>query len=311
MAKSYYRKIKGKTYDRNLLELAEKAVSGKGDGRISIQDAKRILAGVKDGASYTDIEKRTIKYIRDKFKFTKESNKWFRTEIRKWAASKTTAKAKSKAKQKKQPKKTAKLPAYDGTKIMEQLIEPVTVEDEKRTINWKFLALILVLLAVVFGIFYFSFYSKQTKETGKIAKKDSTPVKVENKADLKKDTNEKPVKSTVSEDDIENAVIPFKKGGLNFSSKEKKFLKEVVLYLKENPDHKLRITGHTCNLGDPKKNLTLSNKRAQSVKNFIKSQGIDDAQFEIFGKGQEEPIADNATDEGKIKNRRVQFEIID
>ncbi len=85
---SYYKTIDGKKYDGELIELAEKLTAGQGDGRISLDDAKQLLAGVKDAAEYTDVEKDTMAYIRDNFKWTEESDEWFRTEIRKWAASK-------------------------------------------------------------------------------------------------------------------------------------------------------------------------------------------------------------------------------
>ncbi|PKQ70119.1 hypothetical protein [Raineya orbicola] len=85
---SYYRIIDGKKYDDELLKAAEEAVKGQGDGRISLKDAQVLLEKVKDGNSYTDIEKDTMAYIRENFKWTEEADEWFRTEIRKWAASK-------------------------------------------------------------------------------------------------------------------------------------------------------------------------------------------------------------------------------
>ncbi|HJK89102.1 MAG TPA: hypothetical protein RMH85_01805 [Polyangiaceae bacterium LLY-WYZ-15_(1-7)] len=84
----YYKTIDGKKYDGALLEAAEKAVAGRGDGRISLEDAKSLLEKVKDGDSYTDVEKDTVAYIREKMKWTDEADEWFRTEIRKWAATK-------------------------------------------------------------------------------------------------------------------------------------------------------------------------------------------------------------------------------
>ena len=84
----YYKTIDGNKYDGELLELADKLTQGSGDGRISKADAAEILEGVKDGASYTDIEKATVAYIRDNYKWTDASDEWFRTEIRKWAATK-------------------------------------------------------------------------------------------------------------------------------------------------------------------------------------------------------------------------------
>lgn len=85
---SYYKVIDGKKYDAELIEAADKAVAGKGDGRISIADAKVLYEKVADGDSYTDIEKDTMAYIRQNYKWTEEADAWFRTEIRKWAATK-------------------------------------------------------------------------------------------------------------------------------------------------------------------------------------------------------------------------------
>ncbi len=84
----YYKEIDGEQYDGELLEAAEKAIKVRGDGRISLADAQELLSEVKDGGSYTDTEKKTMEYIRDNFKWTEEADAWFRTEIRKWAATK-------------------------------------------------------------------------------------------------------------------------------------------------------------------------------------------------------------------------------
>ena len=88
MSDSYYKTIDGKHYDREMLEIADEAVSGAGDGRISVEDAQKLLGAVKDANKYTDIEKATMKYIRENYKFTYAADQWFRTEIRKWAATK-------------------------------------------------------------------------------------------------------------------------------------------------------------------------------------------------------------------------------
>lgn len=85
---SYYKVIDGKKYDAGLLEAADKAVAGRGDGRISQKDAEDLLNEVKDGDSYTDIEKATVAYIRENYKWTDDADQWFRSEIRKWAAQK-------------------------------------------------------------------------------------------------------------------------------------------------------------------------------------------------------------------------------
>ncbi|MEA2043116.1 MAG: hypothetical protein U9N85_11275 [Bacteroidota bacterium] len=85
---SYYKEIDGKKYDKSLLDAAEDAVKGSGDGRISMEDAKMLLDEVKDGNSYTDVEKDTVAYIRQTLNWTDKADEWFRSEIRKWASEK-------------------------------------------------------------------------------------------------------------------------------------------------------------------------------------------------------------------------------
>ncbi|MCO4814180.1 MAG: hypothetical protein KC454_05670 [Flavobacteriales bacterium] len=85
---SYYKTIDGNKYDGELIELADKLTAGGGDGRISMADAEKIYEAVKDGNSYTDIEKDTVAYLRDNYKWTDAADEWFRTEVRKWAATK-------------------------------------------------------------------------------------------------------------------------------------------------------------------------------------------------------------------------------
>jgi nucleoid-associated protein YgaU len=114
---SYYKKIKGKNYDRALLDLADSTTKGRGDGRISINDAKKLFKKIKDSDTYTDIEKRTVQYIRDNYKFTKEADSFFRGEVRKWASGKKESEKKKAVPEKKAgvkkktAKKTAKKPA--------------------------------------------------------------------------------------------------------------------------------------------------------------------------------------------------------
>lgn len=83
---NYYVEMDGIKCDRKLIELADGAVAGKGDGRISVDDAKALFAAVADNDAYTDIEKNTMHYIRENYNFTPEADAWFRTEVRKWAA---------------------------------------------------------------------------------------------------------------------------------------------------------------------------------------------------------------------------------
>ena len=87
-------------------------------------------------------------------------------------------------------------------------------------------------------------------------------------------------------------------------------LDDVVTILKSNPSLNLQIEGHTDNVGNPAYNHTLSGRRAQAVKKYLQEKGIELARLQAAGFGQERPIADNKTREGKAKNRRVELKPI-
>lgn len=81
--------------------------------------------------------------------------------------------------------------------------------------------------------------------------------------------------------------------------------------LKENPTVKISITGHTDSDGSETANQLLSEQRAESVKNYLALNfGIEKSRMTALGKGESEPVADNTTEPGKIKNRRVEFKVI-
>jgi outer membrane protein OmpA-like peptidoglycan-associated protein/formylglycine-generating enzyme required for sulfatase activity len=84
-------------------------------------------------------------------------------------------------------------------------------------------------------------------------------------------------------------------------------LDQVVNALKENPTYNIQINGHTDNQGKAQANQVLSQKRANSVKNYLVSKGIDGNRIRTAGYGGERPIADNTTPEGREQNRRVEF----
>lgn len=77
--------------------------------------------------------------------------------------------------------------------------------------------------------------------------------------------------------------------------------------LKQNPDLKISIEGHTDNVGAVTSNQTLSESRAKSVMTALVSKEIAASRLKSKGWGQTKPIADNNTDEGKAKNRRVEI----
>ena len=87
-------------------------------------------------------------------------------------------------------------------------------------------------------------------------------------------------------------------------------LKNLVEIMKRKKDLKIRIDGHTDSDGEEDANQLLSQKRAESVKNYLISQGIDANRMVAKGFGESKPVANNATAQGKAQNRRTEISIL-
>ncbi len=86
-------------------------------------------------------------------------------------------------------------------------------------------------------------------------------------------------------------------------------LEKAVGFLQEHPEYKVRIIGHTDNVGDDDYNMKLSKERAEDVLKLFNRKGINFNRLEAIAKGESEPIADNQTDEGRQLNRRIEVEL--
>jgi OOP family OmpA-OmpF porin len=87
-------------------------------------------------------------------------------------------------------------------------------------------------------------------------------------------------------------------------------LDQLKLFLDENPQvTKLRIEGHTDNVGADAANMDLSGRRALTIKKWLLDKGIKVERLISVGFGESKPIADNSTDAGKAQNRRTEFKI--
>ena len=107
----------------------------------------------------------------------------------------------------------------------------------------------------------------------------------------------------------ENSKVTFDYNKASLTAVAKSNLDKLVEVFNEYPDTDLLIVGHTDNVGSQGYNLPLSQKRAQSVKDYLVSKGIASSRLTSKGKGLEEPIADNTTAEGRAQNRRVEIAI--
>ena len=84
-------------------------------------------------------------------------------------------------------------------------------------------------------------------------------------------------------------------------------INRIVKLMQENPDLKFSVEGHTDSTGNATSNQTLSEARSQAIVDKLVELGISQDRLTAVGKGQNSPIADNSTDEGRAKNRRVEF----
>lgn len=85
-------------------------------------------------------------------------------------------------------------------------------------------------------------------------------------------------------------------------------LKDIANVLKENPDIRVKILGHTDSDGDEAMNLALSKRRAESVRSeLIKTFSVNASMMDADGAGENQSLVSNASPEGKAKNRRVEF----
>ena len=102
--------------------------------------------------------------------------------------------------------------------------------------------------------------------------------------------------------EVDKAVIP---------DANKALLDRAVKLMEQVPDMKLMIIGHTDKTADAAYNMKLSEERAQSMKDYLVAQGVDPTKLMTKGMGETDPIAENATEQGRFRNRRIEFVVYD
>lgn len=104
--------------------------------------------------------------------------------------------------------------------------------------------------------------------------------------------------------------IFFETGSAVLKSESQFELNALIQFLKDNNNIKIKIIGHTDDIGTESDNQILSEKRAAVVINYLKQQGIAVERLISEGKGETSPIDDNATEKGRQNNRRIEFTIL-
>ncbi|HKL38564.1 MAG TPA: OmpA family protein, partial [Bacteroidales bacterium] len=111
-----------------------------------------------------------------------------------------------------------------------------------------------------------------------------------------------------SEVTLNNIFFEYARARLTETSRGE--LGQISRFLKENDTLHVEIAGHTDSIGTEEANRQLSRDRAEAVRAFLVESGIDPGRIQAKGYGESKPVADNSTEEGRQKNRRVVFTII-
>jgi OOP family OmpA-OmpF porin len=106
---------------------------------------------------------------------------------------------------------------------------------------------------------------------------------------------------------IEGKVVEFALNSDRLTGRGERLLNEILEALRIWPDVPVEIAGHADAQGADDLNLELSQRRADAVLAYLVENGEDPERFQVIGYGETRPIADNATEEGRARNRRIEF----
>jgi outer membrane protein OmpA-like peptidoglycan-associated protein len=109
---------------------------------------------------------------------------------------------------------------------------------------------------------------------------------------------------------VELEIVEFQTASAELTDKGKASLDRVVKALASLPGVAIEVQGHTDNRGDATRNLALSQARAQTVKRYLVEKAIAEKLLSTKGFGPTKPKADNATAEGRARNRRIEFQLL-
>ena len=106
-------------------------------------------------------------------------------------------------------------------------------------------------------------------------------------------------------------LIYFETGKWDLRPESEPELRRLERFLKNNPNVKVEISGHTDNTGNTSTKHELSENRAKKVRDWLLKSGVAGRQMSVMGYGMDRPIGDNATEDGRAKNRRVEVEVVE
>lgn len=108
---------------------------------------------------------------------------------------------------------------------------------------------------------------------------------------------------------LDKRIIEFESGKATLTPSGKAILDEMAGALQKVKDKKVEVIGHTDNIGLRESNLALSQARAEAVRSYLADKGIHPDMIAVSGQGPDRPVADNASADGRARNRRIEFRV--
>ncbi len=183
-------------------------------------------------------------------------------------------------------------------------------EKKKGLPIWAWLLPLLLLLAL--GIWLLS--RPRNTETANTAAPVTDQTKPDNSAPTQPQAAHNWTAASIADAIKQNGRVGFTDNEVHFATASaalagdsQAVLDQTAQALKDNPDWKMRVVGHTDSTGSAPANDTLSQQRAQSVMAYLNSHGVDSGRLRVEAEGQNKPAATNATDQGRAENRRVEL----
>jgi OOP family OmpA-OmpF porin len=109
---------------------------------------------------------------------------------------------------------------------------------------------------------------------------------------------------------LANRTIEFESGKATLTESGKSICDQMSVALLKLKDKKVELIGHTDNAGARASNLSLSQARAEAVKAYVTSKGIKAESIAVSGEGPDRPVADNRSADGRARNRRIEFKVV-
>lgn len=177
------------------------------------------------------------------------------------------------------------------------------------------------ILVIGGGIWYYSANKKMTNTaigastrsaSSNLVAAASTPAKEQNNVTAASGTSTQRTNNSEKAiaADLEN-VIPatFARGSSDFNRIDQSLIERILTYLAKNPNASIHIEGYASSDGSLVINQAVSQARADVFKKYLESKGVAERRIKALGRGIDNPVASNTTEEGRKKNRRVEIKL--